>query len=358
MFQSTGKNESVSNAELSVSSNNDSEEDEGSWDSDSNKSETSDKNNDIDTDSDSSDGDDNDDASDTAKSNASDGSDSESIDSKDSLPVSPKKSTFFADGKNEKAMYLLGKGIKDVKDAGSKGEMSEIFSDKNGNSYIAVDCGELSSAWWIDPMFVIQCIQACVQSTPGAKKDTKWPLTIDVVNIRAGQHGDNHYKRDGRTRMIKHLIFIMELKKKEEHHIYIRAERRAKYLFESMVKLAEDGSAKQALDLMEGGSIQRNDGTWNGLYGFFTKGRDKSTVISRLKNDIKNQFKNEVQFCKERFKFDKYFTDYDIKEIAKNIFNAKSWEDVPLDARKVFYKDNYGSKFIPNWNEIIEEPCC
>ena len=68
VFQSTGKNESVFNAKLSMSSNNDSEEDEGSWDSDSNKSETSDKNNDIDTNSDSSDGDDNDDASDTAKS--------------------------------------------------------------------------------------------------------------------------------------------------------------------------------------------------------------------------------------------------------------------------------------------------
>ena len=130
MFQSTGKKESLFNAELLMSSNNDSEEDEGSCDGDSNENKSSNKNNDRNIDSDSSDGDENDDAFNTAKSNASDASNSESIDSKDSLPISPKKSTFFTGGNNEKVMNLLGKKIKDVKGAGSKGQMSEIFNDK------------------------------------------------------------------------------------------------------------------------------------------------------------------------------------------------------------------------------------
>ena len=103
MFQSTGKKESLFDAELSMSSNNDSEEDEGSCDGDSNENDSSDKNNYRDTNSDSSDGDENDDAFDTTKSNASDASDSESIDLKDSLPIFPKKSTFFTVGNNEKS---------------------------------------------------------------------------------------------------------------------------------------------------------------------------------------------------------------------------------------------------------------
>ena len=57
-------------------------------------------------------------------------------------------------------------------------------------------------------------------------------------------------------------------------------------------------------------------------------------------------------------KLDKYLTDYNIKQIARVIFNAQSWEGVPLNARKVFYKENYGSQFIPSWNEIIEEARC
>ena len=95
--------------------------------------------------------------------------------------------------------------------------MSEIFYDKHGNSCITVDCGELSSAWWIDPRFVTQCVEACVGSTPDGKKNSKWHNTINVVIIRAGQHGDNHYKHEEKNSLIRHLVFIMKTKKMYEH---------------------------------------------------------------------------------------------------------------------------------------------
>lgn len=354
MFPCIGKNESALDSEEDPSDDS-SEVDEESTDGDSHECNSSSKNSDSEDENGSSDNGGTDNASDNAKSDASDkDADDVSIDSTDSLPVSPKKGTLFADGNNKNAMNLLGKKIQDVKGSG-RGEMSEKFPDKNGNVCIAVDCGELSAAWWASAMFIVQCVQACVQSTPGAKKDTKWTLTINVVNIRAGQHGDNHYKRDDRGRFVRHIIFIMKTKKEHEHYIYNRAQKRAKYIFECMEKLAEEGSAKNALDLMQGDSTQRDDGSWGGLYGFFMKGRDKATVINRLKNDIKNQFKKEIDFRKEHITLDKYLTDYDIKEIAKDIFHAKSWDDVPMDARKVFYKENYGSQFIPAWNDIMEE---
>lgn len=302
-----------------------------------------------------SDSSDDDEASDNGKSDASDDdADDETVDSKDSLPMSPKKAILFADGSNEKAMNLLSKNINNVKGSG-RGEISHKFPDKNGNVCVVVDCGELNVAWWISAVFMIHCVQVCVQSTPGANKDTKWPLTIDVLNIRKGQHGDNHYKRNEKNQLIRHLIFVMKTKKEYEHYIYNRAQKRAKYIFECMEKLASEGSAKNALDLMEGESTQRDDGNWSGLYGYFMKGKDKATVLQRLSNDIKNQFKRNIDFRDERITLDKYFTDYDIKEIAKDIFKANSWEDVPLEAKKVFYKDNYGSQFIPDWNDITEE---
>lgn len=353
----TGKKKSASDSEDATSSDDESEEDDESTDGNSDEGDDSDKNSNSDNNkNDSSDDDDSDDAvPDNTKSDASnEDSDDESVDSEDSLPMSPKKATLFADGNNENAMNLLGKKIKNVKGSG-RGEMSDKFPDNDGNVCIVVDCGELSTAWWTSAMFMIQCVQACVQATPGAKKDAKWPLTIDVVNIRAGEHGDNHYKRNERGQLVRHLIFVMKTKKEHEHYIFNRAQKRAKYIYECMEKLADEGSARNALDLMEGDSTQRDDGSWGGLYGYFMKGKDKATVINRLKNDIKNQFKKDIDFRNERITLDKYLTDYDIKEIAKDIFNAKSWDDVPLAARKVFYKENYGSQFIPAWNDIVEE---
>ncbi len=85
-------------------------------------------------------------------------------------------------------------------------------------------------------------------------------------------------------------------------------------------------------------------------------GKDKNRVLNCLKRDLKMQFKNDVKISNERIKLDKFLPNYDIKEIAKDVFDAKSWSDVPLEARKVFFKDNFGSNFIPTWSGITQEP--
>ncbi len=60
----------------------------------------------------------------------------------------------------------------------------------------------------------------------------------------------------------------------------------------------------------------------------------------------------------ERIKLDKFLPAYDIKEITKDVFDAKSWSDVPLEAFKVLFKDNFESNFIPAWSGITQEPPC
>jgi len=63
-----------------------------------------------------------------------------------------------------------------------------------------------------------------------------------------------------------------------------------------------------------------------------------------------------MTFQNDAICFDKYLTDYDIKRVAQKYFKATSWNQVPEDARKVFYKSNWRLKDIPNWETITEEP--
>ncbi len=124
-----------------------------------------------------------------------------------------------------------------------------------------------------------------------------------------------------------------------------------------METLVQNGSAETALDYMQSEANQNENGSWSGLYGFFLKGgKDKNHVLNRLKRDLKMQFKTDVKLSNDHYKLDKFLPDYDIKEIVKDFFEAKSWSNVPLESRKVFFKDNFGFNFIPTCSGITQEP--
>ena len=76
---------------------------------------------------------------------------------------------------------------------------------------------------------------------------------------------------------------------------------------------------------MQSEANQNKNGSWSGLYGLFMNGgKDKNHVLNCLNRVLKMQFNNDFKFSNERIKLDKYLPDYDIKEITKDVFDAKS----------------------------------
>ena len=192
---------------------------------------------------------------------------------------------------------------------------------------------------------------------PNSDRSSEWTQTITQIFCRAVEYGNNRYKRNG-TKRFKYFIWITSTLESQEDKLKIRAINRGKCMYRTMKEMAESNMLGALVDMHRSECVEVK-GKWNGLYGYFEGrggNRGHDGAVEWVTSEMKRQFiADDIQFHDDPITFDKYLTDYDIKCIAEKYYGATSWDGVPVEARKVFYKSKWEIGDIPDWDTIVEE---
>ena len=252
----------------------------------------------------------------------------------------------------------LQKRLKLATASSNTGELSAVFRH-NGRSYILGITPLLDKGWMIkDAFWKVSVDELLRLKFPSVNKTSEWTKTIKEIFVRRVEHGDNRYKRDSNKRF-KHIIWITCVDTAQEDKLRARAINRGRCMYGTMKAMAEDNMLGALVDMYKQDSMEGPKDKWNGLYGYFvTRGnnRGEAGAVEWVTSEMKRQFVAEdIQFHHNPFTFDKYLTDYDIKCIAQKYYQATSWNEVPVESRRVFYRSRWELGDIPDWDTIVEE---
>lgn len=266
---------------------------------------------------------------------------------------------------NKNVMQKLKNAIVTGSGGGPKGCMSKTMSTSNLRMKLVL-FGDMNVVFWYDANMARQILK--VGSTERLSKATgkkmKWIDTFQDYRIRSEEHGNNALLRTPGGSTTKMLGFVATTKKtdneeKDEKNLTRIAEHRAKFFYSIMRDYANSKEGPEnAFESLEQTSGTYANGEPAGVFGYLLKNRsanDRGRLLTRLGNNLKAFFKNDPTFQSEHIHLDKYLADYDIREFAKTHFNATDWDEVPQNAKKVFYK-KYPQKDLPKWHQIVNEP--
>jgi len=197
-----------------------------------------------------------------------------------------------------------------------------------------------------------------------AKRQMNWLESVSLYCIRKKEHGSNKLKRTGNS-TTSIMCFMTTIKKTSDKEADLQklmkiSKIRAKTFVKAFCLFFEQcrrsGHSVQCSQTTSGVNDKGNPA---GLFGWllhYKHGNDHEEFQKRISKNLKTQFKNDIQFKQQQINLDKYLADYDIKEIARNYFNASQWNDVPQNARQVFYKHKWNLNRMPQWDTIVNEP--
>ena len=266
---------------------------------------------------------------------------------------SPMKTTAAYDGHTR---AILRANLAKASTTSDVGFISHIFT-YGEYSYTLGVTPLFDKAWMLTQDFMQPTITETLKLQFKEKKTLPmWISTIEEVYIRATPHGDNRYKRDGQKRY-KHFIWINQVPSNKKSFLPRRTSIRGMTMCTILKDLSHNDMLEGMTALLKKDSEQDAMGHWNGLFGYFMRRcRDENAVTKYITGECLKQFSRELKFQEAPICFDQLLTDYDIKRLAQTHLGATSWSSVPESVRKVFYKEKYRLRDIPDWNSIVEEP--
>lgn len=232
-----------------------------------------------------------------------------------------------------------------------------INSNLKGMSYGIALLGLLGDIWFMDPLFMRAHCKCVFQMNHPGKPVPVFVMTIRHYNLRNKQYGDNNYMRTARGRSIPVLGWSFQFPTANGGSVKELVQKQAKFIYACFRPSDNHSIGSIALDYVETNSHDdpMNPGKKAGLYKTITKNiTDTAGIEMRLTKQINSHFAIAPNF-QMNVHFNKYLTDFDIKEFLEKHLGANNWDQVPTDVRKACYKNYSTLNDLPKWNLIFDE---